>query len=149
MPSSGGLQRTSSPRVVTICFPSGMCCIITACLARNVNSSCLFASSLRNCCQLPGKLVLASILRLIVHGFFWFQTSGCPQSTGPTLYPPRLCAVAVFNIWQEDFCCIVIKCLASSGLQHIDKHSTIKDDCIRFRGISDILNTASEAIKKI
>jgi len=142
---SGGLQRTSSKRVVTSCFPSAMCCILVVCLARNVNSSCLFASSLRNCCQLPSKLVFHSTLCLIPFPrHFLFQTSGCFQGTGPKLYPPCLLAPAAFNIWQEDLCCVVINYLAINWLQHINKRSTIEDD-----HVTATLNTANEAIKRI
>ena len=43
--------RLPGYRVVTSCFPSGGCCILIVCLARNVNSSFSFTSRLRKCCQ--------------------------------------------------------------------------------------------------
>ena len=68
------------------------------CLARNANSFCLFGSSLRNCCQLHGKLVFPQpCVWSPFDGVFWFQTSGCFQDTDPALNPLCLLAAAVFQ----------------------------------------------------
>ena len=78
-------------------FPSAMCCILVVCLARNVNSSCLFASSLRNCCQLPSQCSLQPCVWSPFCSVFLFQTSGCFHGTGLTLYPPCLLTPAAFQ----------------------------------------------------
>lgn len=141
--SYGGLLRTSLPRVVTRCFRSSKCFIPIVCLARNVNNvTYLFASSLRNCYQLLGKLVLPSTP---LHSIFWFPISGYSHATGPHYIHLIYSLQLLLGIWLEDFSCLVIKCFAINWLLHIDKCNTLENDHVRIWGNSATLSTASEA----
>ena len=122
----GARPKIISPLIVSIL----VWCVVMTCLlvfvvstalcARKENNSVLLSSIRRNVCQLPGSRLEGSAHLLALF-----------QALSKVLIPDYVQSGNMLkqwcDIWQENINSIVLKCLSSTRMQHVDHGSTIKN----------------------